>query len=117
MVRAVKKQLGPVTEEEKGPRFEGWMFTLLKAYAEARGLYDEIFYWAPFEFRRTAGSRSLRARSARAPATGPAGDALPFAGTGDMNLKSPDCNLEVPDETTNSALSNSTGVESVRKIF
>ncbi len=47
LVRAVKRQLGPVTEEEKGALLEGWVFTLLRAYAEARDLFDEIFYWAP----------------------------------------------------------------------
>jgi predicted AAA+ superfamily ATPase len=47
LVRAVKRQLGPVTDEEKGALIEGWIFVLLKAYAEVRRLYDEIFYWAP----------------------------------------------------------------------
>jgi predicted AAA+ superfamily ATPase len=51
LVRAVKKQLGAVTEEERGGLLEGWILTLLKAYAEARGLYDEIFYWAPSQSR------------------------------------------------------------------
>ena len=27
--------------------FEGWVFTLLRTYAEERELYDEISYWSP----------------------------------------------------------------------
>jgi len=52
LVRAVKKQLGPVAAEEKGPLLEGWVLTLLQAYAQERDLYDEIFYWAPLQSRR-----------------------------------------------------------------
>ncbi len=47
LVRAVKRQLGPVVGEERGALFEGWVFTLLRTYAEERELYDEIFYWSP----------------------------------------------------------------------
>ena len=47
LVRAVKRQLGPLTSEERGALFEGWVFTLLRTYAEERELYDEIFYWSP----------------------------------------------------------------------
>jgi len=52
LVRAVKKQLGTVTTEEKGALLEGWILTLLKAYAQERELYEEIFYWAPSQARR-----------------------------------------------------------------
>ena len=44
LVRAVKKQLGPLAVEERGPLLEGWVHTLLRAYAEERELFDEIFY-------------------------------------------------------------------------
>jgi predicted AAA+ superfamily ATPase len=47
LVRAVKKQFGRVTAEERGPLLEGYVLTLLRAYAEAQDLYDDIFYWAP----------------------------------------------------------------------
>ncbi len=47
LVRAVKRRLGPVAPEERGPLLEGWVLTLLRAYAEERRLYEEIFYWAP----------------------------------------------------------------------
>ncbi len=47
LVRAVKKQLGLVTDEERGPLFEGWVLTLLRTYAEVGELYDEVWYWSP----------------------------------------------------------------------
>jgi predicted AAA+ superfamily ATPase len=47
IVRAVKRQLGPVTSEERGPLLEGWVLTQLRAYAEEREVYDGIHYWAP----------------------------------------------------------------------
>ena len=53
LVRAVKRQLGPVTGEESGPLLEGWVHTLLRTYAETRDLYEEMFYWAPAQARRT----------------------------------------------------------------
>lgn len=46
LVRAVKKQLGTPSREEQGALLEGWVFNLLRTYAEERGLYDEIFYWS-----------------------------------------------------------------------
>jgi len=49
LVRAVKGQLDAVTDEEKGPLLEGWVLTLLRVYAEERGLYEEISYWAPLQ--------------------------------------------------------------------
>lgn len=53
LVRAVKKQLGPVADEERGPLLEGWIFTLLRTYAEERSLYEEICYWAPLQSKHT----------------------------------------------------------------
>jgi uncharacterized protein len=47
IVRAAKQQLGPVTAEERGPLFEGWILTLLRAHNETARVYDEIAYWAP----------------------------------------------------------------------
>lgn len=51
LVRAVKRRLGAVAREERGPLLEGWVLTLLRAYAEERRLYEEIFYWAPAQSR------------------------------------------------------------------
>lgn len=47
VVRAVKRQLGDVATEERGPLLEAWVLTTLRAHAEARELYEEIWYWAP----------------------------------------------------------------------
>ena len=52
LVRAVKKQLGPLAAEEVGPLFEGWVLTLLRTYAEESALCDEIFYWAAAQSRQ-----------------------------------------------------------------
>lgn len=52
LVRAVKRQLGPVTHEERGPLLEGWILGLLRCYAEERELYDDIHYWAALQARR-----------------------------------------------------------------
>ncbi len=52
LVRAVKKQYGTVTTEERGPLLEGWVLTLMRAYAEERELFDEIFFWSSTQARR-----------------------------------------------------------------
>ncbi len=73
LVRAVKKQLGPVTEEEKGALFEGWVLGLLRAYSEVQGLYDEIYFWSPaggrvevdFLLKRGARALALEVKSSR----------------------------------------------------
>ena len=49
VVRAVKRQLGEVTAEERGPLFESWVCTTLRAHAETAGLFDELSYWAPHQ--------------------------------------------------------------------
>jgi predicted AAA+ superfamily ATPase len=49
VVRAVKRQLGPVAAEEKGPLLEGWILQFLRAHAEEMSLFEEVFYWAPME--------------------------------------------------------------------
>ncbi|MCD4750817.1 MAG: DUF4143 domain-containing protein [Thermoanaerobaculales bacterium] len=51
LVRAVKKQLGPLAIEERGPLLEGWIHSLLSAYAHERELYEEISYWSPLQAR------------------------------------------------------------------
>ena len=53
VVRAAKRQLGPVGMEERGPLVEGWILTLLKAHNVERDLFDEISYWAPAQARQT----------------------------------------------------------------
>jgi len=47
VVRAMKRSSGAVTQEERGPLFEGMVAQLLRAYKDYRGICDEITYWAP----------------------------------------------------------------------
>jgi uncharacterized protein len=47
IVRTLKRQLGPVTVEERGALFEGFVAMLLRAWNDYRGLYDELTYWSP----------------------------------------------------------------------
>ena len=49
LVRAVKRQLGPVTAEERGALLEGWVLGLLRGHNEQQHLYDELGYWAASE--------------------------------------------------------------------
>jgi uncharacterized protein len=53
LVRAAKRQLGPVGAEERGPLLEGWILTVLQAHNEQRALFEEATYWAPLEARQT----------------------------------------------------------------
>ena len=48
-VRATRGDYGPVSVEERGFLFEGWIAQTLRAYQEYRGGWDEMFYWAPTE--------------------------------------------------------------------
>lgn len=52
VVRAIKKQFGPVSAEERGPLFEGWVLNLLRAHAEEVELFHEIFFWMPTKARQ-----------------------------------------------------------------
>ncbi len=49
LVRAVKRQSGPVSAEERGALFEGWILSLLRAHAEEQPVFNNIHYWAPAE--------------------------------------------------------------------
>ena len=49
LVRAVKRQLGPVAAEERGALLEGWVLSLLRAHNEHQRVYDDIGYWAAAE--------------------------------------------------------------------
>ncbi len=49
LVRAIKRQFGPVSAEERGALFEGWILGLLRAHAEEQPLFDTLHYWAPAE--------------------------------------------------------------------
>lgn len=49
LVRAAKRQLGPVAAEERGALLEGWVFGLLRAHNETQEIFDAIAYWSPTE--------------------------------------------------------------------
>lgn len=51
LVRAAKGNYGPLTPEERGALFEGWVLSVLKTYAEEREVFDDIRYWSPAESR------------------------------------------------------------------
>lgn len=53
VARAARRRFGEVTEEERGPLFEGWLAALLHSYREYRGLFDDWNWWSP------SGSTSL----------------------------------------------------------
>lgn len=53
LVRAAKRQLGPVGSEERGPLLEGWILTVLRAHNDGSVLFEEISYWAPAQARQT----------------------------------------------------------------
>jgi predicted AAA+ superfamily ATPase len=53
VIRALKKARGPLIAEERGALFEGFIFTLLRFYAERAALYDDVSYWSPAEARTT----------------------------------------------------------------
>lgn len=47
LVRAMKRTLGPIVPEEKGPLFEGLVAQLIRAHNDYQGLFSEMYYWAP----------------------------------------------------------------------
>jgi predicted AAA+ superfamily ATPase len=53
IARAVKGHLGPLTSEERGALFEGFVFMLLRFYRERAELFDDVGYWAPAEAHAT----------------------------------------------------------------
>ncbi len=65
LVRAVKRQLGPLAVEERGALLEGWVYGLLRAHNETQDVFDAIAYWSPTEsdvevdFLLTRGSEYL----------------------------------------------------------
>lgn len=44
--RAMKRELGPPSSEERGHLFEGWIAGLLRAYRDYRSLFEDWGYWA-----------------------------------------------------------------------
>lgn len=46
LVRAFKRTLGPLQDEERGALFEGWVAQTLRAMNDYRGLFDDWSYWS-----------------------------------------------------------------------
>ena len=63
LVRAARRQSGPVGPEERGALLEGWVLTLLRAHGEEAELYDEISYWAPAQGSNVEVDYLLRRRN------------------------------------------------------
>lgn len=51
IVRAIKRQLGPLATEERGALLEGWVLASLRAHAQQGDVFDEIHHWAPHQAR------------------------------------------------------------------
>ncbi|MCY3842181.1 MAG: DUF4143 domain-containing protein [Acidobacteria bacterium] len=51
VVRATKRHLGALSAEERGPLFESWVLTTLRAHAETQEHFEEIGYWSPHQTR------------------------------------------------------------------
>ena len=45
IVRAVQRRRGPLTAEERGPLFESWILTTLRAHAADHDLFHTLSYW------------------------------------------------------------------------
>jgi len=53
IVRALKKERGPISAEQRGPLFEGLIYMLLEFQKEVFGAIEEIYYWSPAEAKLT----------------------------------------------------------------
>ncbi len=51
--RALKKNYGSVSVEEKGFLFEGLIAQILRAYGDYHNLYEDIYYWSSLEAKKT----------------------------------------------------------------
>lgn len=49
LVRALKKNTGRISIEEKGALFEGWIAALLQAHNAYRNIFDDWYYWSSSE--------------------------------------------------------------------
>jgi uncharacterized protein len=49
VVRSLKKQSGPIDDDEKGALFEGLAYHCLRAHNSYKKLYEEIFFWSPLD--------------------------------------------------------------------
>jgi len=76
LARAAKNQSGPVAIEERGALFEGWILSLLHAYGDLHGLFDDVRYWASanveVDFLLRRGKESIAIEAKASPRVSPA---------------------------------------------
>ncbi len=73
VVRAVKRQFGPVAPEERGKLFEGWVLSVLRTHNTFTPVFDDIAYWSPansqvevdFVLRRESKILAIEAKSTK----------------------------------------------------
>ena len=53
VMRSAKKQLGPVSIEEKGSLFEGYIYTCLRVKVEYEKDFDDMYYWSSSTSKNT----------------------------------------------------------------
>jgi len=53
LVRAAKRNSGPVTSEERGALLEGFILMMMQAHNGSQRFFDDISYWAPAQARQT----------------------------------------------------------------
>ena len=53
LARAAAGRFGEMDPRERGPLFEGWIASVLAAWRDYRGAFDEMYYWAPAGARAT----------------------------------------------------------------
>ncbi len=53
LARALKKNSGSVSIEEKGFLFEGLTAQILRAYGDYHNLYESVYYWSSLEAKKT----------------------------------------------------------------
>ncbi len=63
IVRSIKRNFGPLYQDERGPLFEGWIALQLKATNSYREIYDEIYYWSPAQSKTTEVDFLLKKKS------------------------------------------------------
>lgn len=73
VVRAVKRQFGPIEPGERGSLFEGWVLSILRTHNAIAPVFDDIAYWSPansqvevdFVLRRESRILALEAKSTK----------------------------------------------------
>ena len=73
VVRALKRQFGPIEPKERGSLFEGWVLSILRTHNSMAPVFDDIAYWSPtnsqvevdFVLRRESKVLAIEAKSTK----------------------------------------------------